>query len=198
MQMASVWLGPPGSARPGGLLLSWINQMTPDCVLVQQPAIDFGTFLGVSREALGFNPADASDGSARDLPDAEKWLSCLAALSDRQAKTGLTPNLLAHVQFSFLVVVDERDALGVFQVGAGMPFVVADTVQRGILLAVMTGNLAQWRDAVKSGTAPTNDASVRTFYTKVLLRFEEAGLGSVWQDFERKTSPDHLLYLENR
>jgi hypothetical protein len=169
-----------------------------DCVLVQQPTIDFGTFLGVSREALGYNPADSSDASQRDLSDAERWVSCLAAMTDPKAKAGLMPTLLSHVQFSVLVVVDERDALGVFQVAAGMPFVVADTVQRGIMLAVLTGTLSQWRDAVKTGTAPENTPSVRAFYAKALLRFDEAGLGNVWQDFDRKTTPDRLLYLESK
>ncbi len=169
----------------------------PDCVLVQQPTIDFGTFLGVSRDALGYNPADSSDASHRDLCDAERWVSCLAAMIDQKAKAGLMPTLLSHVQFSVLVVVDERDALSVFQVAAGMPFVVTETVQRGTMLAVLTGTLSQWRDAVKTGTDTENNISVRTFYAKVLLRFEEAGLGNVWQDFSRKTSGG-LICLEHK
>lgn len=172
--------------------------LIPDCILVQQPAIDFGTFLGISREALGYSPADASDGSARELSDAERWLSCLAAMHDTQAAVGLVPTLLTHVMFSVLIVVDDRDALGVFSIGAGMPFVVAETVNRGTLLAVMSGTLSQWRDAVKTGTAIRHETNVRAFYCKVLVRFEEAGLGHVWQDFERKATPDRLFYLENK
>jgi hypothetical protein len=169
----------------------------PDCVLVQQPAVDFGTFLSVSRDALGFNPADSCDSSARELSDAERWLSCLAAMTEPHAKAGLMPTLLTHVQFSVLIAVDERDALSVFQVAAGMPFVVADSVQRGIMIAVLTGTLAQWRDAVKTGTATENNTSVRTFYGNVLRRFEEAGLGNVWQEFSRRTVAG-LLCLENK
>lgn len=168
------------------------------CSLIQQPAIDFGMFLSVSRDALGYNPADASDASARTLSDAERWLSCLAALQDSEAKAGIVPSLLTHVSFSALIVADERDALGIFQASGGMPFVVAETVKRGIVLAVMTGTLAQWRDAVKTGVAMVQPSSIRECYCKLMTLFEDAGLGHVWDRFERKPTLDRLFYLEDK
>lgn len=171
--------------------------MTPECVLIQQPAVDFGTFLSLSREALGYSPADASDGTARELSDAERFLSCLAAMRDEKAAVGLAPALLNHVSFSAMIVADDRDALDIFQ-AAGMPFVVVETVKRGILLAVMTGTLAQWRDAVKTGTALNQQVNTRACYCKLMVIFEQAGLGNVWQNFDRKPSTDRLFYLENK
>ena len=189
-QVTSVWFWPPGLSgrvaffarqqcgHVGEDQRREIPMLIPDCVLVQQPAIDFGTFLGISREALeDYSPADASDGSARELSDAERWLSCLAAMHDTQAAVGLVPTLLTHVMFSVLIVVDDRDALDVFSIGAGMPFVVAETVNRGTLLAVMSGTLSQWRDAVKTGTAIRHETNVRAFYCKVLVRFGGSGPG---------------------
>lgn len=169
--------------------------MTPECFLIQQPAVDFATFLSLSREALGYSPADASDGTVRELSDAERFLSCLAAMRDKKAAVALAPALLNHVSFSAMIVADERDALDIFQ-AAGMPFVVVETVRRGILLAVMTGTLAQWRDAVMHGTVLDQEANVRACYCKLMGMFEQAGLGHVWDRFTRKTSPDRLFYLE--
>ena len=49
-----------------------------------------------------------------------------------------------------------------------MPFVVTETVRRGLLMAVMTGTLAQWRDAVKTGSDPSQEQNIRACYAKVL------------------------------
>lgn len=155
-------------------------------------------FLSVSSDALGYSPAEASDGSARTLSEAERWLSCLAAIQDPRAKPDVVPNLLGHVSFSVLIVVDERDALGVFQAGGGMPFVLAETVRRGIVIAVVTGTLAQWRDAVKTGVTPVMSQSIREVYGKILGLFEDEGLGAVWHGFEKKYTSDRLLYLESK
>lgn len=171
--------------------------MTPDCILIQQPAVDFANFLSISRDALGYNPADASDCSAKQQSDAERFLSCLAAMQVEKAPAGLLPSLMSHVSFSALIVADERDALDIFQASGGMPFVVAETVRRGVLIAVMTGTLAQWRDAVKTGSHPSKEQNTRACYSKLLLLFEQSGL-NVWQDFVRKTTPDRLLYLEHK
>lgn len=171
--------------------------MTPDCILIQQPAVDFATFLGISRDALGYSPAAASDASARQQSDAERFLSCLAAMQDEKAPAGFLPSLMSHVSFSALIVADERDALDIFQASGGMPFVVTETVRRGVLIAVMTGTLAQWRDAVKTGSHSSQEQNTRACYSKLLLLFEQARL-NVWPDFVRKTTPDRLLYLEHK
>ena len=169
--------------------------MTPECVLIQRPDVDFDAFLGLSREALGYSPASGCDASARELTDAERFLSCLAALRTEKAEVSLAPALLNHVSFSAMIVADERDALDIFQ-AAGMPFVVVETVRRGILLAVMTGTLAQWRDAVMHGTVLDQEVNVRACYCKLMALFEQAGLGHVWDRYTRKASPDRLFYLE--
>lgn len=171
--------------------------MTPDAILIQQPAIDFGHFLSISNDALGYSPAAASDASPRQQSDAERFLSCLAAMQDEKAAAGMVPTLLNHVSFSALIVADERDLLGIIQAGGGIPFVHSETVRRGVLIAVMTGTLSQWRDAVKTGTNPANDQNIRACYSKLLTLFEQSGL-NVWQDFHHKTTPDRLLYLEHK
>ena len=89
--------------------------MQPDAVLIQEPAVDFTTFLGLSHQMLGYSPARAADASPRELTDAERFLSCLAALRDPEAPAGLTANLLAHVSFSVLVAADERDLLDILE-----------------------------------------------------------------------------------
>ncbi|REJ65611.1 MAG: hypothetical protein DWQ31_16865 [Planctomycetota bacterium] len=172
--------------------------MTPDAVLIQQPAIDFTTFLGLSHQMLGYSPGRAADSTRREFSDAERFLSCLAALRDEHAPAGITPNLLAHVSFSVFIAADERDLLDVLEAASGMSFVTAETLARGVHAAVITGTLNQWRDAVKTGTSVAREHAVRACYCKVMVLFERAGLAQVWADFTKKSTTDHLFYLEDK
>ena len=68
----------------------------------------------------------------------------------------------------------------------------------GVQAAVITGTLGQWRDAVRSGTKQTAEPTVRACYCKILVLFEQAGLGHVWADCEKRPAPDQLFYLEDK
>jgi hypothetical protein len=172
--------------------------MIPDALLIQTPALDFGTFLGLSQQALGYSPAATADASALQHCDAERFLTCLAALRDQRASVGLAPHLLTHVSFSVLVAAADRDMLDILQVSAGMPFVVTDTLMRGVQWAVITGTLAQWRDAVKSGASRKSGLNVRACFNRVMALFESSGLGGVWKDYESHPLHDRTFYLEDK
>ena len=167
--------------------------MRVDAVLIQQPAIDFATFLGLTHEALGYSPAATSDASQRRLSDAERFLSCLEALHDPKAQPALRPHLLNHVSFSVLVAAEYQDAIDIVEVASSMPFVRTETRARGIDLIVITGTLAQWRDAVISGTQ--KGGGVQACYCKISTLFEQAGL-NVWLHCTKKPDPaDKRLFL---
>ena len=70
--------------------------MQPDAVLIQEPAVDFTTFLGLSHQMLGYSPARAADACPSELTDVERFLSCLAAMRDPDAPASLTPNVWHH------------------------------------------------------------------------------------------------------
>ena len=164
--------------------------MPVEAVLITGPAIDFATLLTLTHQATGKNIASNADASHRKLVDAEKFLSCLAAL---KGEPEITSNLLAHASFTVLVIAEERDLLDILERTSGMSFVRAETAVSSVNLAVLTGTLAEWRDAVACGTDETAPSTVRTCYSKILLLFDRAGLSSVWDRFERHT--DHSGFL---
>ena len=168
--------------------------MTPEALLINRPAIDFGVFLGVSHKVLGYNLAAASDASHRQQDDAEKFLSCLAAMHDQKALPGLPPRLLTHVSFSVFIIADERDMLDILEGCSAMPFAIAETVRRGVQAAVISGTLGQWRDAVASGSTPGVESAVRFCFNKIYSLFCAEGL-NVWTDFRTREAPDRATFL---
>ena len=171
--------------------------MKSSAILVNRPCIDFKTFLGLSIHALGYNPAKKADDCKRDVSDTERFLSCLAAIRDQKNPAGLVPNLLTHVSFSVFLACEDRDMIDVLQCAAGMSFVVADTVLRGAQVAVITGTLAQWRDAVCNGCKAGAGPEVRNCFNQIHTLFSDSGL-DVWTDFRLRTTPDATYYLEDK
>jgi hypothetical protein len=171
--------------------------MIPNAVLIQQPSVDFTTFLGVATQVLGYSPSEQVDANQRQLHEAEKFMSCLAAMKDASAKVGLSPHLLAHVSFSVLITADERDMQDILEYCSGMPFVIADTVARSVQVSVVTGTLAQWRSAVISGCQPTVEPTVRMLFNRIVSLFESVNL-NVWMDCERKSEGPTFLLEDHR
>lgn len=167
--------------------------MPVEAVLITNPAIDFTTFLGLAYEALGYNIAGAADASHRQLADAEKFLFCLAELKGEDG--AVTCNLLSHVSFSVLIVADERDLLDILERASSISFVRADTTAPGVNVAVLTGTLAQWRNAIAAGTSGIAPPSVRTCFSKILLLFDRAGLTAIWGDLDQRMAPDQSGFL---
>lgn len=162
-----------------------------DALLIQTPTFNFGTFLSVLHGALGYSPATASDASSRKLSDVERFLSCLAAVRDPDASCGFEGGLLAHASFSILLAAPDVGMLDILSYASGMPFVVVPTISRGVSIAVITGTLAQWKDAIATGLA--SGSSARECYTKLYALFIDEGL-NVWSDY-RVSSKDQYLLL---
>ncbi len=171
--------------------------MKPNAALVNRPSIDFKTFLGLTYQATGRSVSSKADVSTRDLSDAERFISCLAAIRAPKAAAVFVPSLLTHVSFSLFLAADEGDMIDILQASAGMPFVMAETIANNVKIAVITGTLAQWRDAVTSGSTPSVLMPVRQCFNKIYALFEAAGL-DVWTGFRAKSAPDQTFYLEDK
>jgi len=169
--------------------------MKPVAILITEPSVNFSKLVSISHQALGYSVAASSDASNKTQHAAEKFLSCLAALRDQHATVGLSPSLLAHVSFSILVVAEELDTIEVLECTGGMPLVSTETVARGVQLTVLTGTLAQWRDAVVTGSRRTG--AVQALYCQIMGEFEARNL-NVWQDFSKKPSGTIFLLEDKR
>jgi hypothetical protein len=167
--------------------------MRVEVILIQQPDIDFPAFLSLGREAMGYSLAAKCDASGKVLSDAERFLSCLDALHDRNATPSLRTQLLPHVSFSVAILADSFELLDIAECASGMPFIHAETKMRGVDLAVITGRLSEWRDAVLNGTA--RGGVCKAAYCKIVNLFVQAGL-DVWKDYSRKyDSQDRTQFL---
>lgn len=172
-----------------------LSSMSPSAVIVATTVPDFGKLLGLTHQMLGYSIADAVDASRKQHHDIARFLACLAAFKDRDAKVDPTPDLLRFCSVSVLLAADEEDILGIVQ-AAGMPFVVAETIKRGVFTAICTGTLDQWKDAVVTGSQSKLQV-VRECFGKIMGLFEAIQI-SLWKEFSVKTLNDRTLRLEDK
>ena len=161
---------------------------------IAQPSVAFPVLLQACDEVLGHKVTHAIDNTEKNLSDAERFLSILAAMRDANAPAGLPPNLLTHVSFSVLTVADGCDMMDILESCSGMAFTHAETKLRNVLVVVITGTVQQWRDAIVTGTNHSQ-ATVRAGFNQMHDLFVQAGLVSVWNDYEQKPQDDGTYLL---
>jgi len=171
----------------------------PEVRLVSSPAIDFSGFLPACKHALGYSLTKAADVSSYEMTDTQRFLWYLAAFRDKNVRVGpvLSSCLLPHLSFSIFVAADERDMPGILQCCSGMPFLVADTVDSSVRAAVITGTLAQWRDAVVSGSVGDAEPTVRAGFNKIHSLFKGMNL-NVWSDYTTREASGGTFLLEHK
>ena len=163
-----------------------------DAVFIAKPCFDFNSFLGITGSALGYSPAGASDASVKKLSDAERFISCLAAVRDSEALAGFQEGLLTHISYSILLAAPESAILDILSYVSGMSFIVVNTVVRGASIIILTGTIEQWKNAIADGLSCKS--KVRAYYTILYRLFIQERL-NVWKDYRVNTGRDKCLLL---
>ena len=171
----------------------------PEVRLITTPSVNLRDFLLTCEKFLGYSLTRAADASRLVLSEPGKFLSYLAALRDQNARVGTAPNpkFLSHVSFSVFVVAEERDLRDILECCSGMSFVTAETLVTRVLAAVITGTLAQWRDAVAAGFVREADPSVRVGFNRIHSLFYDMNL-NVWADYDIRQAADGTFFMEHR
>lgn len=165
--------------------------MTPEVIVIQRPGVDFSTLLGVAMKVMGHSLSATADASAKKLSDTSRYLAYLSEMRGSQPNG---PQLLPHVSFGLLFLADEADMVDIWACCCGMSFVIAETQVRNVFMAVVTGTLAHWRDAVVCGTSSEIEPTVRYAFNKVHGLFKAEGL-DLWPGFRQRPATDQRTYL---
>lgn len=173
--------------------------MIPRSVLVTQPSLSVENLAVACSQLFDHKVVEGVDKSVRKLSDAERFLSIIDAMRRPDAPVGLNPDLLKHVTFSVLTVAMEEDMLAILEICSGMSATLADTKGRGIMAAVITGTLNQWRDAVVAGCRRHVVYEVRSGFNQIHSLFVGSGLGAVWRGYKQTNDGPEVFYLtDNR
>jgi len=172
--------------------------MSVEVALVLRTQLDQRAFLGLSNKLLGYSPAARADAVTPQLKPVPHELACLLGFKDRAASPALEATEQFHdfFSFGFLVGADERDMPAILE-AAKMPFVLQETIVRGVQVAIVVGTFRQWKCAVRRSCTPTADQMVRLCFDKVYLAFESLGLAKAFGTGRPKPMNDTTFFLED-
>jgi hypothetical protein len=95
------------------------------------------------------------------------------------------------------VVAEERDMRDILECCSGMSFVTADTLITRVQAAVVTGTLAQWRDAVVAGFVREAEPTVCAGFHKIHGLFLGMNL-DVWSDYDTRAAAEGTFFMEKK
>ena len=165
--------------------------------LVQFSNLDLKKLLPSARAALGRSLSEKADSANADPP--LHHMLCVAALKEPNLKptaSSLVPYAnLFHA--GFLVAADERDFAEFLEI-CGMPALLVDSVQRGTMVAFISGSMSQWRMAVLRGCVPTVTSEVRKICNQLYAEFNKLGLAPMFEARKRENTSDNTFFLEHK
>lgn len=169
--------------------------MKPGVALIMLSKVDLVTLLPLARKILGYSLANQADGV--DLKEQAHQLVCVSAFKDKNVDPAVKVTYAAMFHAGFVIVAEDQDMGDILEV-AGMPFILTETLKRGIQAAIVTGLLSQWQFAVKRGCDSTQTPNVRFVFNAIFQQLKEQGLGSIFGNVKAYYQNDHTFLLEDQ
>jgi len=137
---------------------------------------------------IACNKAVCKEADTKNLPESAHNVECLKGIQN--------VDTLAFFSASFILAVDVRDVTTVLNICSGMPFLFTDTLSRNHSLLLVTGNLPQWFNAVKTGCTRDYDPEVRKIFNGVKKELDNLGIRD--RLGTEVSLPDNTFLLERK
>lgn len=171
-----------------------MNRVIPIAV----SAVNWQQYIDTAADLLGHAPSRGVDTSRSKLSDFAKYAASLAEFS---AKQELDPRgvlrrpgpHLRHLSFSVMVCEKHSTILRIAEDGG---LAVISSPLKKERAAVISGTLAQWREAVIVFCQRDTPRELRELFNEVKRMFDSIGLSDLWHDYRRQGLPDETYFLE--
>lgn len=168
--------------------------------LIAETKLNLSEFLPLARDLVGYSVSKQADSIPIPLPPLAHGLACVASFKDKTAHPAVRASgpFLGLFSVTMLVATFEPEMVEVLETAGGMEFAVVDTTQRQIQAAIITGTLAQWRQAVlrACGSKSKLSREARHVYTLVYNHLCKQGLRDMFDGWKAGEFDDKTLLLE--
>jgi hypothetical protein len=106
-------------------------------------------------------------------------------------------NVIQHLDYMFLVL-STRTVLADLAMESELKLTVMDSIREDITLAIVSGILPQWVDAICNCSTHHVSSSVRKLVNEFYMYFVMIGLQDIFREFEKKKYKDGTFLLERK
>lgn len=165
-------------------------------VPVTDTKIDWNIYLVTMKKLLGRNVTDQLDLQKIRPDNLAAYIVTLGSMLDSELK----PNeilsdagaLLQHGSQGFLMILDTDLLVEVFQT---FPLNIISIVSGRLRLAIVSGNLEQWRSSIINGCSVTSDSELRSLLGTCMIHMEKSGLAPLWWNYTKQSMKDKTFAL---
>ena len=146
------------------------------------PQINWETYIETFQNSFGTSPASGLDAAGFKLDSPASFVATLSFEKDTSPMDVLrnaARNMLLHHSFCSFIYVGERDVI----ISAPMQllFVKYRRVKHNEYYAIISGSVAQWRDAIINGRDPGSHETA-WFFIDVYNYMCQAGFKEIWSE----------------
>ena len=153
------------------------------------PQCDWQTFSKVCQSTLGFNPIKSLDKAGLDIKDSKSFLRMLD-LTGQPLKELKDNQALDHFSISFIADVNEDILIGLLN---HTELRVLTRNKGRKILAVISGSLRQWQDAIIQCCQKDREYALRLVMSKCRGHFESSGYAELWSHLKTQQLEDGTL-----
>lgn len=166
-----------------------------ELVPVIAPQVDWPKLLSVANTVLGSSISESFD--AAKIPLSPK--AFIVSMNDlNQTKPALELDVasIRHLSYTFMTILMEGAYLALIE-ETRLIFTSSTTTRPGLRVAIISGNLLDWKEAVVCCSGSSNP-DVKLFGNKVKQYFDQIGLSDLWKHYHRiQQSSTHIKYLRH-
>lgn len=164
---------------------------------LSETKVNWESFLKITKQGLGRNVTSGVDAKRIPCDSLKAYLMCLGEMSNENSDAirfardaGVA---LRQVSVSFCVATTTA---ALYQIGIGgcLGILEADH-DKSYTLAIVSGNLEQWRSTIINGSAIEADHDLRLFCNRVLAQFEKMDLGIIFDNYAKRNQSDYTFAL---
>ncbi len=104
-------------------------------------------------------------------------------------------SVLRHLGFSFLLVAAD-DTIRESLERTDLHHIVFDTIRRGFSGVILSGTVAQFKDAITECCDSNSTTDIRELYNEIYLALQSSGLRRIWTDTTTKKIVDGTFLIK--
>jgi hypothetical protein len=176
--------------------------MPSEAILISKPEIDLENLFRVTAQTLGRRITGAIDNCPRELSKDEKFISALSEFKSQHLTSWAKDRIqraeheLFFLHYVFLCYTDKDTAIKIRE--WTKLDVLSQSSIDGEIILVVGGSLVFWRAASLDCCSGQSSFNLRLLFDKIILKFEEIGLGDVWFNYRKRTLPDQTFLIEDK
>lgn len=160
--------------------------------------VNWNHYLLTAKQILQRSISVSSDAMGMTNESLARYLVTLSELLDHPGEILKGEStLLRHASFGFLVICDDDTLIEVMEsTDLSIHSIICNDQRHRVRLAVITGDLLEWRDAVIHSNR--YDSGLRLLLNKCQQTFESQGLYQFWANYSKSHHKDGTFLLEKK